>query len=183
MRNFKFKDPVGSVDFYRQFVRDTGNPKGIKERYFTKILRKFNSRVADKIIFEGFSYNMPSLGKIQVIKYKPRIRVDKEGNLIRKGLAPNWNKCWKVWEEEYGKPYDNMQDNLRFWKSIKDKPLVFHNNNHSDGYRCKFYWLRETSTVKHQSLYNMRMTQEHKRKLGAAYKKNPYLFFYELKKC
>ena len=56
---------------------------------------------------------------------------------------------------------------------IKDKPLVFYTNEHTDGRVMRFYWKKKYSTLPNKSVYAFCPTQQHKTKLTEMIRRNP----------
>jgi hypothetical protein len=93
-----------------------------------RIIRKFNRKLRDMIVDDGFEWNMfGNMGKLAVYKFKPEIKRKKNGQL---NLPINWPDTMKLWKE---KP------------ELYKLNYVYHMNEHSDGYVCKFFWIKYPS--------------------------------------
>lgn len=102
-----------------------------------------------KNILEGNKTGLPhSLGYIQVVgvKNKPKFI-----NGIIKNLPPNWTETKKLWDKS-----ETAKEN---------KTLVYHENDHTDGFRYKFLWIRKNIRNKYKSSYSLKMSRENKRTL------------------
>jgi len=156
----KYKIDIGMEDFYRYYRTISKSP--ISRSKFSKIIKKFNSFVSDQIIYDSFEFKFPArLGHLRIRKrlVKPKM-VD--GKFFLNHMGVNYKKTLELWKKEY--PGKSMKE----LKSIKNKPLVMHNNKHSDGYKFKWYWNKSTCNIKNHSAYKFRPTRSNTRALAAA---------------
>jgi hypothetical protein len=94
----------------------------------------FNQRVSDKIIRESFEFRMPyKLGFIRIRSFKHKLKVE-NGKIVVKKNAINWKACLDTWERLYG-----TRDRV-ILRDIKNKPLVHHLNEHTNGYSMRWFW-------------------------------------------
>ena len=68
VRQHRVKSDYGSGDYYKHFVKTTGNTN-ITQGEFGEILREFNGHVRDRISKKGAEYFFPfRIGKIELRK-------------------------------------------------------------------------------------------------------------------
>lgn len=153
----------GALDIYKYYCKTTGNPKNLTQAEYSKITQKFFTKIIDELIFKGREFTMPfRLGNIVVKKFKNTPKLDKNGKLDKRYLAPNWKASKKMWSEMY--PNKTLQE----LKQIKNKPIIYHMNRHTDGYGHKWYWDKSTCLVKNSSGYTIEVTRTVDRKLSKA---------------
>ena len=81
-----------------------------------------------------------------------------------KAKAPNWLKT----QEIYGKHNEENPD---------DKKLVYHDNSHTDGYRLKVLWKRNTLPIKNKSLFVFKFTRYNSRKISKLIQEDTSLIY------
>ena len=67
-------------------------------------------------------------------------------------MAPDWVKTKELWESDK--------------EAKKNKQLVYHFNEETNGIRYKFAWSKNRVLVSNKTLYNLRMTRSNKRELS-----------------
>lgn len=102
-------------------------------------------------VFSGKDVRLPvDLGIIGIRGSKVKPRLDEEGNI--RGLAPNWHDTKALWES-------NPEAKAK-------KTIVYCFNEHSNGMRFRFIWLKRTSVAKNKTLYSLKMSRKNKRTLN-----------------
>jgi len=133
-----------------------------------RICKKFNQRKMESIM-NGVIFKMPyRLGALGIVQFKRRIKFDEEGNLITRGLVPDWNKTWMLWRKLY--PECKVKSD---YKKVKGKQVVFRTNEHTDGRIFRFHWKKKYSTVKNISAYELNIPPQYKNALGKKINANP----------
>jgi hypothetical protein len=123
---------------------------------YADILNKFNKAVVEEILHNAFEFIMPCrLGTLRIKKYKPSVRVLEDGTLKGK-LNPNWKATRKLWAKN--------ED------AKKNKILVYHTNDHSDGYEYKWHFSNYRSTCENKSAYCFIPSRTNKRAIAALVK-------------
>ena len=146
----------------------------VKKADYTKIIKEYYDAVSKMIVYDSYShYNSHKMGCINVLKYEA-VMLDKEGNLRESSLAVDWKATKAMWAEKY-----NMEYDVEKFKLIKDKPLIYFDNDHSDGWKYRWNWDKRTSLMNHQSKYYFRASRHNKRFLANAVKTIPSLDFSE----
>lgn len=127
------------------------NPIDIKE--YCKINHEFIKFLVEELFEHGEIQIPERLGRIQILGKK--IKVKYEDGII-KGVAPNWVETKKLWEKDE--------------EARKNKQLVFHFNEQTDGIRYKFYWNKSRVLVSNKTLFRLRMSRANKRRLASLIK-------------
>ena len=149
-----------------------GHEANVSWPQWLRICKKFNTMKMESVI-KGCVFVMPyRLGSLGIIQYKKKIRFDDEGNLITKGLVPDWNKSILLWRKLY--PECNT---IEDFKKIQDKPKVYMTNEHTDGRRFRFHWKKKNSNIKNLSAYKMCVSEKHKKALSRMIFDNPNVQF------
>jgi len=162
-----------SVEIYRFFIKKYG--KVIGKKLFTDILREFFSKIVDMLIFEGKELTMPhKLGNIRIRKNKVKVLLDKNGNVDKRRLAPDWGATRRMWKRIYP---DKSWDEIL---AVPNKSMVYHENKHSDRYQHKWHWDKSTCLVKNNSAYSINMARGNDRKLAKALKEEGYKLDYSI---
>lgn len=129
---------------YKKYLQTTDNPIDIKT--YIEITSLYNKFLTRKCL-EGHEVTLPArMGTLTITGKKPTIKVE-DGKI--KGLAPDWVKTKKLWDENP--------------EAKKQKKLLYHVNNHTDGVRYKWTWSKSNVLVENKILYSLRMTRENKR--------------------
>lgn len=125
---------------------------------YLKINGMFNKFLMGKVL-DGNEIVFPSnLGTLSIVGEKQKIRYDEDGNIT--GLPVDWKSTREMWEES---------------PETKNKKYVYFLNSHTDGYRYKYVWNRNTAIVKYKNLYTLKLTRSNKRAVAKKIKKGfPY---------
>lgn len=132
-------------DIFKEYKKEN---KKENKKEFLRISYMFLKFIIDKVL-EGEEVTLLRLGTLKVTGRKQEIKYDEDGNV--KGLAPNWAKTKKLWsinEEAKNK-----------------KKVIYNTNEHSDGIRYKYTWVKKKLILKFKTLYALQLSRENKRKL------------------
>ncbi len=169
----KIKIDFGLKDLYKFYKEHSKNP--ISSKLFHTILREYNTEILRLIIYDGLDYSIGSrIGSIRIKKFDNSLRLNADGEIANK-LRPDWQKTLKKWGEIYG---EKTAEEL---KSIPNKPIIYHLNEHTDGFVFRWCWDKVTSNLKNQSFYKFEPVREIKREAARAWKEIPDLktLYYE----
>lgn len=156
-------------DFYKPYYKDSlKNPVLTKSQYI-EIIREFNKLIMEKII-NGYNYIFPySLGNIYIKKKKLVIQITKDNKIIDVKNRPTLD-IKATMDLRKSDPIANA-----------NKTRIYHFNDHTDGYRMSFTWIRytgNTNGIKNINYYNFNASiKKGKRKLAKVLKsgvKNEY---------
>lgn len=137
---------AGLYDAYYMYKKEVGR-NGISRQVYSDLCQEFNKRLSDKMVRESLEFRMPyRLGFLRVKAIKQQVII-KDGKLDTTRMPIDWPACWEYWHEIYpGKSREEI-------KSIPNKKLIVHTNEHSDGYMMKWYWDRRQCNIKNYTAY------------------------------
>lgn len=157
----KIKVDCGRMDMYRTYVKENKLEDKIDYSLYSKILNLFNKKISKKVMEESFEYMLPyRLGNLRIKKYKPSRKIDENGNLDYKGLSPNWKATKELWKKDE--------------EAKENKKIVFHTNDHSDGYNYKWHFSNYRSNCGNRTLYYFIPTRTNKRELAGLIKNEEF---------
>jgi len=157
---------TGYLDRYRHYKKliKEGAAAASYDKYnvsmstYSKVINQFNKELADLIIFHAFEFRVPyRLGCIRIKKRLNKLRLDEDGKIDKSRLKINWGASNKLWEEKYGKMTQAE------YKEITGKPLVYHDNKHSDRHVYRWYWNKMTCNVPRNTAYSFIPSRANKR--------------------
>jgi len=161
----KPKEHYGAEDIYKYYVRVTKNPYGLTQATMGAVLKDFFTGVTDLMIYKGIEFTMPyRLGSIRIRKAPVKYKLDKYGKVDVRYLRPNWGACRKLWVKEYPD---------KTWEEIvntPNKPIIYHENKHSDKFNFSWRWDRLTCAVSNSQAYRINLSRANDRKLAKALK-------------
>jgi hypothetical protein len=137
------------------FYKEEGGT--VEYSIFAKVLKEFYQELANLIIFKAFDFKMPfRLGRLRIRKYKPKLKSNEDGSLDMTRYRPDWAATKKLWAANE--------------EAKKQKKLVYHLNDHSNGYQHRFFWEKRTSNIPNHSAYCFLPSRKNKRTLAAELK-------------
>jgi hypothetical protein len=72
--------------------------------------------------------------------------------------------------------YPDLKKKIEF-KAYKDKPFVYHTNEHTDGRVMKFHWKKKHSSMKNKSVYSFIPSFAYTQALSRVIQANPNVQF------
>ena len=136
-----------SRDSYIVYKNLSDNPINISQ--YVQIVNQFMKFLINRL-FEKGQVSLPEkLGNLQIVGKKVKVKIE-DGQI--KGLAPDWVKTKELWEKDA--------------EAKKNKQLVYHFNEQTNGVRYRFFWSKNRVLVSNKTLYSLRMTRTNKRKLS-----------------
>ena len=163
---------IGSIrknDFYKYYQKNAKLTKVDRVKYngFLKELLETFGRL---IIEEGLELKLNQIGKIR-IRTKTLNLIKPNGNLSR--LKVDWKATWDHWFSRY--PNLSREEIVE----IKDKKLLYHDNEHSNQEFYVHYWNNFTSNLKYKSFYDFKPSRQYSRLLAKVIKDpNRKIFYY-----
>ena len=168
----KYKADVKTKDLYNYYVSKISNPLSYLE--FSKIIQDVNKNCIYKLALTGEEFRLPyGLGVVYLAKRKINIKLNDDGTLNTRNLKADWKKTKELWERKY--PGISAEEIVK----IKNKPIVYYMNEHSNKYRMVFNWDRRTSNVKNQSLYILRIVRTLKAEVAKYFVESRNTNYYE----
>jgi len=133
-------------DVYKYYKKEKGGKLPYSK--FMKVYELFIQNVMYHIIEKAGDFRMSGrLGDMSIRKSKIGMTLDEDDNLVYKNKYPDWNRTINLWKEKY-----NTTDKI-ILKKIKNKPILYFDNKHTDGYTFYIDWDKRTSNAKNQSRY------------------------------
>lgn len=144
------------IDVYK-FYKKEKNGK-LPYSQFVQIYELFIQNIIYHIIEKSADFRMPGrLGDLSIRKSKIKMSLDEDDNLVYKNKYPDWQRTVKLWNTKY-----NTTDK-EVLKKISNKPLVYFDNKHTNGYTFYIDWDKRTSNAKNQSRYIFLPTRDFSR--------------------
>ena len=166
MRKERIRSDYGMGDIYKYYVKRYGNPIGLTKRQFKELCADLNKEAVNLVISESMELRLPLLGGFRVKKRKQKLKLDESGNLVTCHIPVDWKATKQLWKDD---PV-----------AKKKKRLIFIFNEHTDGFRYRFWWDKVTSFVTNQELYYIVPSRANSRLLAKALKnRNNVLNYYE----
>ena len=139
-------------DIYRYLLKQVPDI-GVESSQHGRILNSFNKKISDLILTEALDFLMPArVGAIRILKYKPTIKIMKDGTLDTSNLSVDWQKTNKLWKSNP--------------ETKKQKKLIYFTNEHSEGYQYKWYFTNYRSNCINKTVYCFKPSRDNKRKLA-----------------
>jgi hypothetical protein len=121
---------------------------GVGYKKYRAICESFNKEVIDKILIEAKEFKLPyRLGSLRILK--------KEMN-----FSSAKNKLKIDWQE-----------------TNKHKKVIYHLNDHTDGFNYRWFWSKIKAIVKNKTIYSFQATRTNKRRLAGLLKTKQVDYF------
>lgn len=152
MRSY-YKTSLPLSYFYDKYQEKAKN-KNITRIKYNKIINLAHELIVKGIIEDNFIFSPPYLPfKFRIRKYKQKIKYDKKNNIIKSNLPINWKATKDYWKNN---------------PTAKDKKIViYHLNDHTDGYRFRFYKYHRAVCLKVLRYYNFKPSRKNDRLLAS----------------
>lgn len=149
---------VKVVQMYKYYLKHRDSKKEITQKIFSSVLEDYNEHKTNQTVYKNIEFQMPFLGRLEIIKLKPKIRfVEDKRNIL--GYTINYKKTKELWEK-------NEDARLA-------KKLVYHLNDETDGYIMRWHWIKG-GRIKNISSYKFKPLRKIKRKISLALKTTNY---------
>lgn len=154
----KFTNQYETKDIYKYYIENLDeierkNGYGITYGKFRKILSKINCAIMTDVVISRSPYLMPSVQFelfVKKRKTKTGTFITKDGRTIRYGPV-DWKGTHGLWAKDAD--------------AKKNKQLIFHLNEHTDGYMYCFDINRRLRSPRNK-LYSFKPMRKHKRLLA-----------------
>lgn len=154
----KFKVTKGIKDIYALYKLDKieKNESYISYKKFSTIVYNLNIEVSKAIIEDAFQFKMGyRMGYLRIKKYKMKFKF-KDGRLCPNKKITDWGSSRKLWYRLYpGKT-------LKELKEIKDKPIIYYTNEHTNGEIMKWYWDKTFCNIPNRTIYNFEPVKQNR---------------------
>lgn len=132
---------------YKYYKKQVDDPVDIST--YVDLCNRYGQFLIDKAI-DGYRVTLPAkLGLLMVVGNKQKVKIV-DGEI--RGLAIDWVKT-KL-----------LRD--RSEEARKERKLVYHTNEHSDGIRYKFFWKKKNVIIANKNVYSLKVSRANKRKLS-----------------
>ena len=166
----KYKTDYGRKDLYKYYKDNY--PNNVDYKTYVEVISRYWDLIIPMLIEEALEIKFPSkLGHFRVRQKEYEFKLREDGEVDKSHLAVDYKKTKKYWEELYP---DVLPENI---KAIKDKPYIYHLNEHSDGKRYLFYWDKLISNVANQKFYKIKMIRKWKNYLSNYTKYESPIYF------
>jgi hypothetical protein len=150
----KHKADIRKYDFYSHYRKHTTYER-LDRKAYSAFLKDLLAAYSEAIVKENMELKFGKLGFVRVQTRK--LHFFKKDGKRAESLQPNWKKTWEYWEEIYpGKTRDEITE-------IKNKLVVFHENDHTNGEFYRHLWDKTTSIVKYKSFYKFIPSRQYSR--------------------
>lgn len=150
----KIKAQIRTVHFFKSWKKHNKQyKKDVSFTTFSGVLSDYLSTIMDEVILHNYEYRLPlRLGYIKILKRKPKPFYLKNGMIDTKHYPIDYKRTKELWETD---PV-----------AREKKKLIFITNEHTDGYRYKFWWDKRGSNIKNKNAYSFEPVRIHQRKLA-----------------
>ena len=161
---------VTKYDFFSHYRRNVKLQK-LERKAYSAFLKDLFSTYSELIVREALELKLGKLGKIR-IQSRQLHPVNKDGKLA-KSLQVDWMKTWGYWEVEYpGKTRQEITE-------IKNKPVLYFENEHTNGEFYRHIWDNSTAIVKYKRFYKFKASRQYSRLIAKVVKDpNRKVFYY-----
>ena len=161
----KIKTDFKLVDIYKFYKSKSDKP--LSTKLFRSICQEFNEKILKEVVYEGHDFNMGArLGSIRIRKFNNAPKLNEKGEVNNRFFV-DWKATKNRWTELYP---DKTAEEI---KEIKNKPVVYHLNEHTDNWVMKWHWDKITCNVLNQAAYRFEPQREIKREAARAWKTVP----------
>lgn len=171
--NANYRANTGYRLWLKTFKKTTGG-YDVSQAVHGLVMKDFALAIINLMLFKNFEFRMPyRLGYLTVRKNKIVPKLDNDGKFIKSSMPIDFGACYKLWNEMYpGKTRQELSE-------IKDKPLVYYWNEHTDGYIMRIFWDKRVTKVKNSSIYSFKPVRNIQLYIGGVILNNPQLDFYK----
>jgi hypothetical protein len=153
--------------FY-QFYRKHGKTVRVDNKVYNRFLSELLQIMSDNIVLNNEPFSIPHLGHFRIKAFTPNL-INKDGSL--KNLKVDWKATQEYWKTKY--PGKTLAE-LRF---IQGKPVLYHENEHSNGEIYKHHWMK--NQFRPLENYDFKASRQYSRLLAQTVKDpNRKVFYY-----
>jgi hypothetical protein len=157
-----YKSNFNTNDFYKfyknEYLKSLSKKRTPVDRStYSKILLMYYSRCIEEVVLKNKTLRFTArLGSLKIFKREPEFF--KTGDFENIDLPIDYNATLKLWSEDK--------------EAEKNKTIVRHLNENSDGYVYFYKWFKKFCKVKNNKWYKFRATRTNKLFLSHQAKKN-----------
>lgn len=166
----KLTGGVKRKDFFL-YYKNNCKEKQVSEKTYRAFLKDLLSTYSEEIVTTGLELKLPNLGRIRIASQK--LKFFNDDGKISKGMKPDWQATWKFWEAKY--PGLTRQQITE----IKDKKVLFHENEHTFQEFYEHFWDKLSCQVKFKTFYKFKPARIYSRLIAQVVKdKDRKVFYY-----
>lgn len=148
------KSNITKYDFYSYYRKNATRTK-LERKEYSRFLKDILVKYSEAIVLDALELKIGKLGYIRVQSKKLNF-FNKEGKLQR-SLKVDWKATWDYWENLYeGKTRDEITE-------IKNKKVVYHQNDHTNQEFYRHLWDKATAIVKYKRFYRFKPSRQYSR--------------------
>jgi len=166
----KYNSAYTIDNYYDWYCATVSDP--LPKEVFRGVFRAYIERIMVEVIYNSFEFNIGQrMGSIRVRDKDYDIVLDENGNVDKTRLAPNWGKTLKKWKVIY-KDIPPAE-----WKNIPNKPMIYHENDHTDQTIKQWFWDKLTCNLQNQGWYKFNATRSWDRLLASVNKESNITYY------
>lgn len=151
IRTHRVISDYGVEDYYKDYKRKH-KESDLTPKQYADILDDVLIGIRDRMSTTMYDYKLPSaLGKIVIRKYRPKIKLDDNGDPIVR-LAPDWKATKQMWKD--------------YPETKEKKQLVYHTNEHSSGYLFVIDYKKDNCKFLNRIFYAAQINRQFKRNVS-----------------
>lgn len=161
---------VKKSDFYK-FYLENAKEEVLNKPLYNAFLKDLLVAFSEKIITTGLELKVNAVGKIRIRSRK--LNFFKKDGIKSKSLRVDWHKTWAHWCNKY--PELSREEIT----NIKDKTLIYHENEHSNQEFYEHHWDKLTTSLKFKNFYKFKPSRQYSRLIAKVVKDpNRKVFYY-----
>ena len=135
---------------YSHYKKSLPEKEILNSSDYRKLINSFNSFLM-KNVLQGVEITLPCrMGRMGIQGIQQNIRVDEKGNI--KGTRIDWKATKDLWAKDS--------------EHAQKKTLVYFFNEHSDGIKYSFKWIKNNVPVQNKNFYTFIPSRHNKRTLA-----------------
>jgi len=143
---------------YNIYKKESDNPVDYKT--YKSFYKDLFDNFYDELV-KGKRIQLPcNFGGMLIAKKRPSIYELEDGRVSTIAYRPDWKATKELWKTKYpGRELHEL-------KEIKNKPIIFYKNEHTDGYRMYLFLDRKKAKVRGKSLLEISFVRTLNRKFN-----------------
>jgi hypothetical protein len=166
----KLKGTVKKVEFYK-YYKQNAKEKIVDNKIYNAFIKEVLCSFSELMVTTGLEIRIHKVGKFRIRSNK--LKFFKEDGTFRNKLKPNWQATWEYWSKKY--PGLTKDEIIK----IKNKTVVFHDNDHTQNEFYDHYWDKLTTNLRYKSFYDFKPSRQYSRLIAKVVKDpNRKTFYY-----
>jgi|TARA_R110001592_G_scaffold59062_1_gene179123 hypothetical protein len=166
----KTKGNIKKNDFYKHY-KENAKEEIISKPLYNSFIKELLTTFSKAIVKLGLELKINKVGKFRV-RSKQLHFFNKDGTRA-KSLKVDWQATWSFWHEKH--PNLSKEEII----DLKNKQVIYHQNDHTDGEFYEHYWDKLTNVLKYKSFYVFKPSRQYSRLIAEVVKDpNRKVFYY-----